>query len=47
VEFKLNGLLDNAVHISGFRGEDGSIVDLNTMFLVDTVISYGRLVRMI
>jgi hypothetical protein len=46
VEFNLNGLPDNAVHITGFRGEDGSIVELNAMFLVDTVFSYGRLVRM-
>jgi hypothetical protein len=27
VEFNLNGLPDNAVHISGFRGEDGRIVE--------------------
>jgi hypothetical protein len=47
VEFNLNGLPDKAVHISGFRGEDGSILELNTMSLVDTVFSYGRLVRMI
>jgi hypothetical protein len=26
VEFNLSGLPDNAVHISGFRGEDGRIV---------------------
>jgi hypothetical protein len=37
VEFNLNGLPDNVVHISGFRGEDGSIMELNTMSLVDTV----------
>jgi hypothetical protein len=46
VEFNLNGLRDNAVHISGFRGEDESIVELNAVSLVDTVFSYGRLVRM-
>jgi hypothetical protein len=46
MEFNLNGLPDNAVHISGFRGEDGRIEELNTMSLVDTVFSYGRLVRM-
>jgi hypothetical protein len=46
VEFDLNGLPDNAIHISGFRGEDGRIVKLNAMSLVDTVFSYGRLVRM-
>jgi hypothetical protein len=44
---KDNGLADSAVHISGFHGEDGSIVELNTMSLVDTVFSYGRLVRII
>jgi hypothetical protein len=33
VEFNLNGLPENAVHISGFRGEDGSIVKLNAMSL--------------
>jgi hypothetical protein len=46
LEFDLNGLPDNAVHISGFRGEDGRIVELNAMTLVYTVFSYGRLVRM-
>jgi hypothetical protein len=46
VEFNLNGLPDNAVHISGFLGEDGRIVELNAVSLVDTVFSYGRLVRM-
>jgi hypothetical protein len=35
-----------AVHISGFCGKDGSIVELNAVSLVDTVFSYGRLVRM-
>jgi hypothetical protein len=46
VEFNLNGLPDNAVHISGFRSEDGRIVELNAVSLVVTVFSYGRLVRM-
>jgi hypothetical protein len=46
VEFNLNGLPDNAVHISGFQGEDGRIVELNAVSLVDTVFSYGRLLRM-
>jgi hypothetical protein len=27
----------------GFRGEDGRIVELNAVSLVDTVFSYGRL----
>jgi hypothetical protein len=35
-----------AVHISGFHGEDGRIVELNAVSLVDTVFNYGRLVRM-
>jgi hypothetical protein len=46
VEFNLNGLFDNAVHISGFRGKDGRIVELDAVSLVDTVFGYGRLVRM-
>jgi hypothetical protein len=29
VEFNLNGIPNNAVHISGFRGEDEKTVDLN------------------
>jgi hypothetical protein len=45
VEFNLNGLRNNAVHISGLRGEDGITVELNAVCLVDTVFSYGRLVR--
>jgi hypothetical protein len=40
VEFNLNGLPDNAVNISGFRGEDGRFVELNAVSLVDTVFSY-------
>jgi hypothetical protein len=46
VAFNLNGLRDNAVNTSGFLCEDGRIVELNAVFLVDTVFSYGRLVRM-
>jgi hypothetical protein len=42
VEFNLSGLPNNEVHISGFRGEDGSIVELNAMFLVNTVFSCQR-----
>jgi hypothetical protein len=40
VEFNLNGLPDNVVPVSVFRGEDGGIMELNAMFLVDTVGSY-------
>jgi hypothetical protein len=46
MELDLNGLPDIEVHISGFSGEDGRIVELNAASLVDTVFSYGRLVRM-
>jgi hypothetical protein len=46
VEFNLNGIPDNAAHIPGFRGEDERIVELNVVSLVDTLFSYGRLVRM-
>jgi hypothetical protein len=42
VEFNLNGLPNNAVHTSGFRGEDGRIVELNALSMVDTVFSYIR-----
>jgi hypothetical protein len=45
VQFNLYDLPENAVYISGFRGEDGSIVELHAMSLVDTVFSYGRLLR--
>jgi hypothetical protein len=41
VEFNLN-----AIHISGSRGEDGGIVKVNAVSMVDTVFSYGRLGRM-
>jgi hypothetical protein len=41
VEFNLNGLSDNVVHISGFHGKDGRIVELNAVSLVDAVFSYG------
>jgi hypothetical protein len=46
VEFNLSGLPDNAVHISGFRQEDGRIVKLSAVSVVNTVFSYGRLIRM-
>jgi hypothetical protein len=32
--------------MSGFRGEDGSIVDVNAVPLPDALFSYGRLVRL-
>jgi hypothetical protein len=41
MEFNLNGLL-----ISGSRSEDERIVELNTISVIDTVLSYGQPVRM-
>jgi hypothetical protein len=46
MEFNLNGLPDNTVHISAFGGEDGRIMELKAVSLVDTMFSYGQLVRM-
>jgi hypothetical protein len=46
VEFNLNGLPDNAVYISGSLGENGRIVELNAVSLVDTVLGYSRFFRM-
>jgi hypothetical protein len=40
-DLNLNGFPDNVVHISGFHGEDGGIVELNAVSLVNTVFSYG------
>jgi hypothetical protein len=37
VEFNLNILPNNAVHVSGFRGEDERIIELTVVSLVDTV----------
>jgi hypothetical protein len=42
VEFNLNYLPNNAVHVSGFLGEDGRIA----VCLIDIVFSYGGIVRM-
>jgi hypothetical protein len=44
VEFNLGGLPSNVVHLSGFRGKDGGIVEVKAVSLVDTVFTYGRLV---
>jgi hypothetical protein len=38
--------LNNAVHVSGFCGEDGGIVEFNAVSLADTVFSYSQLVVM-
>jgi hypothetical protein len=37
VEFILNGLPENEVHISGFYGEDGRTVELNAVSMVREV----------
>jgi hypothetical protein len=41
MELKLNGLPNDAVHVSGFIGEDGGFVELNVVSQVDGVFSYG------
>jgi hypothetical protein len=38
--------LKNSLDVSGFRGEDGGIVELNAVSLADTAFNYGRLVLM-
>jgi hypothetical protein len=45
MEFNLYGFPDDAVHVSCFCGEYAGAVELNTVFLVDDVLSYGQLVR--
>jgi hypothetical protein len=47
VEFNLNDILNYAVYVSGFRGEDGGIMESNAVSLVGTVFGYGRLVRIL
>jgi hypothetical protein len=46
VEFNLNGLAHNVVHISDFRGKDERTVELNALSVVGTVFSYGRLAQL-
>jgi hypothetical protein len=46
MELNLNGLLNNAIHISGFSGEDGGIFKFNAVSRVDVEFSYSRLVWM-
>jgi hypothetical protein len=41
MEFNLNGLPNDAIHVSGFSGEDGGFVRLNAVSQVDGVFSYG------
>jgi hypothetical protein len=46
MELNLIGLPNNAIHVSGFSGEDGGIVEQNAVSRVDAVFSYGWLVCM-
>jgi hypothetical protein len=41
MELNLNGLRNDAIHVSGVSGEDGGIVKLNAVFQVDAVFSHG------
>jgi hypothetical protein len=41
MEINLNGFPNDAIHVSGFSGEDGGIVKLNAVSQVDTVFSHG------
>jgi hypothetical protein len=41
MEFNLNGLPNDAIHVLGFSGEDGGIVKLNAVSQVGPVFSYG------
>jgi hypothetical protein len=41
MELNLDGLPNNAIHVSGFSGKDGGIVKLNVVTQVDSVFTYG------
>jgi hypothetical protein len=41
IELKVNGLPNDATHVSGFSGEDGGFMRLNAVSQVDAVFSYG------
>jgi hypothetical protein len=45
MEFNLNHLRDNVIHISGFCGEDTGVFKLNVMSQVDTMLCHGSLIR--
>jgi hypothetical protein len=45
MQFSLYGFRNKEVHVSCFCGEYGGTIELNKVFLVDAVLSYGRLVR--
>jgi hypothetical protein len=44
MELKLNGLPNDAVHVSGFSGEDGGFVELNVVSQVDDMFNYFLIV---
>jgi hypothetical protein len=46
MQFNVNGPPNNVVHISGFLGKAGGIMELNVVSLGDTVFGYGRLLQM-
>jgi hypothetical protein len=41
MELNLNGLPNDAIHVSGLGGEDGGVVKLNAVSEVDAVFSHG------
>jgi hypothetical protein len=41
IGLNLNGLPNDAIHVSGFSGEDGDFVKMNAVSQVDGVFSYG------
>jgi hypothetical protein len=41
MELSLGGLPNNAIHVSGFSGEDRGFVKLNVVSQVDGMFSYG------
>jgi hypothetical protein len=41
MELNLNGLPNDAIHVSGLGGEDGGVVKPNAVSEVDAVDKYG------
>jgi hypothetical protein len=41
MEFNLDGLRNDLIHISGFGGEDGGILQLNAVSQIDAVFSHS------
>ncbi|PNF14549.1 hypothetical protein B7P43_G14957 [Cryptotermes secundus] len=46
MQFNLNCLPNDAIHIVGLGGEDGGVLKLNAVYQIDAAFSYGRLVRL-